>query len=122
MTQTFGPYTPVRRAGAMYFVSGQVGVDPATHAAHATVEMQTRQALKNMQAALAEQGVDMEDVIKTTIFVTDMNDFATVNSVYETFFGQPRPARSTVQVAHLPKVGGSTQILVEIDAVAYKEL
>jgi reactive intermediate/imine deaminase len=118
---TFGPYTPVRKAGNFYFISGQVGVDPLTKTASADVAQQTKQVLYNLESLLAEQNLTMNDVIKTAIFVTNIDDFASVNAVYETFFDNPRPARSTVQVAALPKVAGETPLVVEIEAVAYKE-
>lgn len=118
---TFGPYTPLRQAGSTFYISGQVGVDPDTKNAPEDVAGQTEQALKNMAALLESAGLSMRDVIKTTIFVTDIGQFATVNSVYETFFESPRPARSTVGVKELPRVAGETPLLVEIEAVAYKE-
>lgn len=122
MTTTYGPYTPVRSAGNLLFVSGQVGIDPATKTAPVDVEGQTKQVLKNMTAALENAGASMQDVVKTTIFVTNVDDFAKVNNVYELFFDTPRPARSTVEVAGLPKVAGDTKLLVEIEALAYKEV
>lgn len=120
-TQTFGPYTPVRSAGTTYYTSGQVGVDPTTKQAPPDIAAQTEQVLKNLAAVLAEQGLGMEHVVKTTIYITHMEDFAALNAVYEQHFPAPRPARSTVGVSDLPHVGGDTAILVEIEAVAYKE-
>lgn len=121
MTQTFGPYTPIRKVGDFYFVSGQIGVNLADMSANQDVKTQTSQALDNMSQLLETQGLAMDHVVKTTIFVTDMNDFKEVNQVYETYFHSPRPARSTVQVAGLPKVAGDTVLKVEVEAVAYKE-
>lgn len=121
MSQTYGPYTPVRRAGNFYYISGQVGINPATKSASGDVSEQAHQVLGNMQAAIAEHSLTMDHIIKTTIFLTDINDFAAVNSVYETFFSAPRPARSTIQIAALPKLAGDTSLVVEIEAVAYKE-
>jgi 2-iminobutanoate/2-iminopropanoate deaminase len=121
MNQTFGPYTPIRRAGATYFVSGQVGVNPKDKTAPPDVAGQTERALLNLEAVLATEGLTLNDVVKTTIFVTDMGAFAEVNAVYEQRFDTPRPARSTVGVKELPRVGGGTDLLVEIEAVAYKE-
>lgn len=121
MSQTYGPYTPVRRAGNFYYISGQVGIDPATKTASSDVSEQARQVLSNMQAVITEHSLTMDHIIKTTIFLTDIGDFAAVNSVYETFFNTPRPARSTIQIAALPKLAGDTALVVEIEAVAYKE-
>lgn len=120
MSQTFGPYSPIRQAGNVYYVSGQVGIDPQTKAAPQTVQEQTKQVLENMKAVLTTAGLTMQDIVKTTIYVTDMGNFAAVNDVYVTYFDQPRPARGTVGVAELPRVGGDTPILVEIEAVAMK--
>jgi len=119
---TYGPYTPVRSAGNLLFVSGQVGIDPATKIAPVDIEGQTKQVLKNIAAALENTGASIQDVVKTTIFVTNVDDFSKVNSVYELFFDAPRPARSTIEVAGLPKVAGDTKLLVEIEALAYKEV
>src|SRR5690606_6293452 len=121
MTQTYGPYTPVRQAGNLYFISGQVGIDATTKTASADVAEQAAQVLTNMKNVLAEQGLTMDDIVKTTIFLIDINDFAAVNSVYEGFFAAPRPARSTFQIAALPNLAGDTPLMVEIEAVAYKE-
>lgn len=117
-SQTFGPYTPVRQAGDLYFVSGQVGVDPATKTAPEGVAEQARQALENLKSAVEGAGLTLEHVVKTTIFVVEMADFATVNEVYVSYFTEPRPARSTVSVKELPRVAGDTPIKIEIEAVA----
>ena len=116
--QTFGPYSPIRQADDVYFVSGQVGVDPATKQAAESVAEQTKQVLENMRSLLEAKGLSMQDVVKTTIFVTDMGDFAAVNEVYVTYFAEPRPARATVAVAELPRVAGDVPIKVEIEAIA----
>lgn len=118
--QSFGPYSPIRKAGDAYYVSGQVGVNPETKTASSDVSEQTRRVLENMRAVLQTEGLSMNDVVKCGIFVTDIGDFAKVNAVYETFFEAPRPARSTVCVNELPRVAGNTPILIEIDAVAYR--
>jgi 2-iminobutanoate/2-iminopropanoate deaminase len=119
--QTFGPYCPVRKAGQTYYVSGQIGVDTAAKTAPTDIEGQMHLALQNMRTVLASAGLDMDDVVKTTIFLANMADFAAVNTVYETYFEVPRPARSTVAVKSLPDVAGETTLLVEIEAVAYRE-
>lgn len=113
----FGPYSPVRQAGDFYFVSGQIGVDPATKTAPADVADQARQALNNLKAVLGSSGLDLDNVVKTTVFVTDISEFGKVNDVYVEFFSDPRPARSTVGVSELPKVADNP-IKFEIEAIA----
>lgn len=112
-----GPYSQAVSAGPFTFFSGQVGLDPITKKlADGGVEEQTRQAMANLAAVLAAAGLTFADVIKTTIFLTDMNDFAAVNAIYgESFDGAPAPARSTVGVAALP--AGAK---VEIEAIAQR--
>ncbi|MFO7635535.1 MAG: RidA family protein [Caldilinea sp.] len=107
-----GPYSQAIRAGQFLFASGQLGLDPASGDLCEGIEAQTRQALANMQAVLAEVGAPIESVVKTTIFLADMADFAVVNRIYGEVFGYEPPARSTVQVAALPKNG-----LVEIEMI-----
>ncbi len=119
-SQTFGPYTPIRGVGGVYFVSGQVGVDPETKQAAASIEDQTRLALRNLLSVLATEGLTMRDVVKTTVFLTDMVDYDVMNAVYLQHFETPRPARSTVGVKELPRVGGDVTLKVEIEAVAMK--
>jgi 2-iminobutanoate/2-iminopropanoate deaminase len=121
MSTTFGPYTPVRQAGNFLFVSGQVGVDPATKTAPADVAAQTAQALKNLEAVLQSADAKLQHVVKTTVFLTDMDNFAAMNEAYERAFPAPRPARSAVAVRELPRVAGDTSVLVEIEAVAYMD-
>jgi 2-iminobutanoate/2-iminopropanoate deaminase len=121
MTTTFGPYTPVRQAGDFLFVSGQVGVNPENKAAPKDIAGQTERALLNLENVLRKAGADLNDVVKTTVFLTDMNNFAAMNEVYEKRFDAPRPARSAVAVRELPRVAGDTELLVEIEAVAHKE-
>jgi 2-iminobutanoate/2-iminopropanoate deaminase len=121
MNNTFGPYTPVRQAGGYYFVSGQVGVDPQTKTAEASITAQTEQALRNLEAVVQEAGLTLGDIVKTTVFLSDIGDFAAMNAVYMQAFEAPRPARSAIGVKELPRVAGDTKILVEIEAVAYKE-
>jgi 2-iminobutanoate/2-iminopropanoate deaminase len=109
-----GPYSPAIRAGDWLVLAGQVGLDPESGAIVDGVEAQARQVLANIAAILGDCGAAMTDVAKTTVFVTDIAEFATVNAVYAAAFGDHRPARSTVQVAALP--GGA---LVEIETWAY---
>ena len=108
-----GPYSQAIRAGQFLFASGQLGLDPATGDLREGIEAQTRQALANLQAVLAEAGASVANVVKTTIFLADLAHFATVNQLYGEVFGHEPPARSTVQVAALPKGG-----LVEIEVIA----
>src|SRR5690242_1569953 len=105
-----GNYSPAVRAGDWLVLAGQIGLDPATGALVDGVEGQARQVLANIRAILADCGATVADVAKTTIFVTDIGDFATVNAVYADAFGDHRPARSTVQVAALP---GGAQVEIE---------
>lgn len=110
-----GPYSPAVRAGDWLVLAGQVGLDPASGAMVAGgVEAQARQVLANIVAILGDCGASLTDVAKTTVFVTDIGQFATVNAVYAKAFGDHRPARSTVQVAALP--GGAE---VEIETWAH---
>ena len=97
-----GPYSQGIAAGQTVYVSGQLPIDPATGAIPEGIAAQTAQSLKNIQAILAEQGMTLADVVKTTVFLADMNDFAEMNKVYGEYFAQPFPARSAVQVAKLP--------------------
>ena len=109
-----GPYSQAIRAGGMVFVSGQIPVDPATgEFAGADIVTQTRQSLTNVKAILAEAGLGLENVVKTTVLLKDMNDFAAMNGVYSEFFIENCPARAAFQVAKLPK-----DALVEIEAIA----
>ncbi|RME74249.1 MAG: RidA family protein [Chloroflexi bacterium] len=109
-----GPYSQAVRVGQLVFTAGQIALVPETgKLAGDDVETQTRQVMKNLSAVLAAAGSGLDRVVKTTIFVTDINDFALVNRVYGSFFSDNPPARSTVQVAALP-LGAK----VEIEAVA----
>lgn len=116
----YGPYTPVVVANNLLFVSGQIGVDPETKHAGKGIAEQTEQALKNMEATLTSVGANLDDIVKTTVFLTDMATFSEMNAVYEKAFTAPRPARSTVGVKELPRIG-DTPLLVEIEAVACKK-
>ncbi len=111
-----GPYSPAVAGGNLVFVSGQLGVDGEGRVTGAGAADQARQALGNLRRLLAAAGLDMDAVVKTTIFLADMADFAAVNEVYAGFFVEPYPARSTVQVAALP-----LGVRVEIEAVAVRD-
>ena len=110
-----GPYAQAILAGNTLFSSGNLGLVPETGALPEGIEAQTRQSLANVQAILDEAGFAKSDVVKTTVFIRDMNDFAAVNAIYAGFFGDARPARSCVEVSRLPKDG-----LVEIEFVAVR--
>lgn len=111
-----GPYSPAIKAGDTYFLSGQVGLDPHSGTlVGSDVTSQAEQVLKNLQAVLAGLGLTFHNVAKSTIFLTNMSDFQTVNAVYATALGEHRPARSTIQVSALP-LGA----LVEIEMIAVK--
>ena len=109
-----GPYSQAIVANGMVYCSGQIPVDPATNTIHAeTIEEQTRQAIANLKNVLAAAGSGLDKVVKTTVFISDMNDFAALNAVYAELFGDSKPARSCVQAARLPK-----DVKVEIEAIA----
>ena len=110
-----GPYSQAIQMGDFLFISGQLGIIPETGELAQGVEAQTECALKNLGAILAEAGMSYANVLKTTVFVTDLADFAKVNAIYQQFFASEYPARSCVQVAALPKGG-----LVEIECIASK--
>ncbi len=109
-----GPYSQAIKAGNTIYVSGQIPVDPATgEFAGADIQTQTRQSLTNIRNILAAAGTDMSKVVKTTVLLADIKDFAAMNAVYAEFFTEPYPARAAFQVAAIPKGA-----LVEIEAVA----
>jgi 2-iminobutanoate/2-iminopropanoate deaminase len=112
--QAVGPYSVAVAGGCFLFVSGQLGLDPATGNLQSDVEAQTRQALTNLKTILEAANADLNAVVKTTVFMQDIADFASMNAVYAEFFSHNPPARSAVQVAALPKGG-----LVEIEAIAF---
>lgn len=116
--KTFGPYSPLRQVGEFYFISGHTGVDPRTGTANTDVRSQTVKALENITQTLRVVGLELDDIVKTTLFLTDMDDFAAVNEVYQKYFNDPRPARSTIGVKELPRVGGDTPLKIEIEAIA----
>ena len=110
-----GPYSQAVRAENLLITSGQLGLDPSTGVLPEGVEKQTRQSLENIGAILAEAGFSRTDVVKTTVFIRNMDDFGLVNEIYAAFFGGHKPAPSCVEVSALPKGG-----LVEIEAIASK--
>ena len=109
-----GPYSQAIRVGNLVYTSGQIPIDPATGAfVEGGIKEQTRQSLTNVKAILEEAGTSLTNVVKTTVFMADMADFADMNSVYAEFFTEPYPARSAVAVKTLPKGA-----LVEIEVIA----
>ncbi len=109
-----GPYSQAIRAGDFVFCSGQAGLDPATGSLREGVAAQAEQVLDNLAAVLAAAGASFADAVKTTLFLADMGDFTTVNTIYGMRFTSDPPARATIQVSALPKGG-----LVSIDVIAY---
>ncbi len=110
-----GPYSQALDTGDMLFISGQIPINPETGAMPESVEEQAKQVLTNISNILAEAGLTMANIVKTSVFLSDLNDFAKVNEVYASFFAEPYPARSCVQVAAIPK--GAK---VEIETIAVK--
>jgi len=109
-----GPYSAALRAGQLLFVSGQVPLDPATgRMVEGDIGVHTRRVLENVRALLDAAGLSFAHVVRTTVFLADMNDFQAMNEVYATFFNEPYPARSTVQAARLPR-----DARIEIDVIA----
>ncbi|NLL05283.1 MAG: RidA family protein [Clostridiaceae bacterium] len=112
--KAIGPYSQAIRVQNMVYTSGQIPVDPLSgEVVDGGIENQTKRALENLKAVLLEAGTGLENVIKTTVFIKDMKDFALVNNIYGQYFKEPYPARSCVEVARLPK-----DVLIEIEAVA----
>ncbi len=115
--QAIGPYSQGMITGDMVYTSGQLGIDPETgEIVNSSIQEEARQSLKNVEAVLKEAGVTLTDVVKTTVFVKDLNQFAEINEVYSEFFDSHKPARSCVEVARLPKDGN-----IEIEAIAVKK-
>lgn len=110
-----GPYVHAVKAGNIVFTSGQLGIIPETGELAEGVEAQAEQAIQNIQVVLEEAGYTLKDVVKTTVFLADMKDFATINAIYAKYFNENPPARSCVQAAALPKGG-----LFEMEVIAVK--
>jgi len=112
--EAVGPYSQAVQAGSFIFVSGQIPVDPATGTpVSGGIKSQTRQALNNLSAILAAAGSGLSDVVKTTVYLSSMDDFSAMNMIYAEFFGAQAPARACVEVSRLPK-----GVSLEIEAVA----
>ena len=110
-----GPYSQAIKVGNILFTSGQIPVNPQNGEIPEGVEAQAKQAMTNVKNLVEASGASMDNVIKTTVFIANMNDFAKINEIYAQFFTKPYPARSCVEVARLPK-----DVLIEIEAVALK--
>ena len=111
-----GPYSQAIEFNNMIFTSGVIPIDPATNTlVEGDITVQAKQAIGNLAALLVEAGSSTDNVIKTTVFIKDMNDFAKVNEIYAEYFNKDCPARSCVEVARLPK-----DVLIEVEAIAYK--
>ena len=115
--KALGPYSQALKVNGFVYCSGQIPINPATNAIEAvTIEDQTRQVIANLKNVLEAAGTSLSAVVKTTVFIKDMNDFVALNGVYAEMFGETKPARSCVEVARLPK-----DVKVEIEAVAVVE-
>lgn len=111
-----GPYSQGINLGDLVFTSGQIPINPQTGEIPETIEEQTKQALTNLSQVLKATGLEMDDLIKTTVFLKDMSLFTIMNDVYGTFFEEPYPARSAVEVARLPK-----DVLIEVEGIALRK-
>ena len=112
--KALGPYSQALKAGGFIYCSGQIPINPATNAVEATtIEDQTRQAITNLRNVLEKAGSSLANVVKTTVFIKDMNDFGAINAIYARHFQEPFPARSCVEVARLPK-----DVLLECEVIA----
>jgi 2-iminobutanoate/2-iminopropanoate deaminase len=114
--QAIGPYSQAVQLDGWIFTSGQIPLTPEGNLVGETIEEQTHQVIKNIKAVLEEAGATLHDVVKTTVFIQDMNQFATINEIYSQYFGDHAPARSCVEVARLPK-----DVLIEMEVIAKVE-
>jgi 2-iminobutanoate/2-iminopropanoate deaminase len=112
--KAIGPYSQAIKFGNILFISGQVPVNPATGELTGDIKVQTRQVLENIKSILAAAGASASDVVKTTVFLQNLDDFAAMNEIYCTYFPKKAPARSTVEVARIPRGA-----LIEIEAIAF---
>jgi len=114
------PYSTIRQVGNFYYISGHTGVDLSTKTAAHDIKNQTINLFKNLEDTLKTCRLSFNDIIKTTVFLTDMGDFAAMNEIYVTYFSDPKPARSTVAIRELPRVA-DVPLKVEIEAIAIKK-
>lgn len=112
-----GPYSQAIEVNGMIYTSGVIGVDPKTGEAGVTIEEQTKQVFENLKGLLEDAGSSLDQAVKTTVFIKNMDDFATVNEIYASYFTDAFPARSCVEVARLPK-----DLLIEVEVIAIKNL
>ncbi|WP_409343873.1 RidA family protein [Paenibacillus sp. MBLB4367] len=112
-----GPYSQAIALGNLVFTSGQIPLGPDGQLVEGGIAEQTHQVFRNLQAVLSEAGASFQDVVKATVFLKDMNQFGTVNEIYATYFGDHKPARSTVEVARLPR-----DVFVEIELIASRNV
>lgn len=115
--KAIGPYSQAVKFGDLIFVSGQIGLDPKTNNLVDGIKNQTKQTLENLKNVLEAAGSQINNVLKTAVYLADMDDFSVMNEVYATYFHKPYPARATVQVAELPRGA-----LIEIECIAYKNI
>ena len=113
------PYSPIRKIDNFYFISGHTGVDVSTKTASEDIKLQTIKVFENLADTLTVHNLTFNDLVKTTIYLTDMEGFSIVNEVYKTYFDNPKPARTTIAVRDLPHVA-DIPLKVEIEAIAYK--
>jgi 2-iminobutanoate/2-iminopropanoate deaminase len=116
--KVFGPYSPIRQVGDLYFIAGQVGVEFSTKTTDPKAGAQIAKAIDNLEDVLASVDLTLKDVVKTTLFLTNMDDSAEVGKVYAERFSDPLPARSTVAVKELPRIATNGPLKVEIEAIA----
>lgn len=113
------PYSTIRKVGNCYYIAGHTGVDMASKTIAKDVKSQTKQLFANLKSTLDVYNLQLDDIFKTTVFLTNMDDFAAFNEEYMGYFKDPRPARSTVSVRELPRIADNP-LVVEIEAIAYK--
>lgn len=114
--KAIGPYSPAVLVNDTLYISGQLGIDPKSGELGKTIEEQTRLSLNNLKTILEDAGMSMDHIVKTTVLLSDINNFAAMNNIYNEYFNEPYPARAAFEAAALPKGG-----LVEIEAIAIKE-
>lgn len=115
------PYSTIRQVGDFYYISGHTGVDLSTKTAAPDIKGQTINLFKNLEETLKTYNLDFNDIVKTTVFLTDMGEFAAMNEVYVTYFNDLKPARSSVAIRELPRVA-NVPLKVEIEAIAFKKV
>ncbi len=116
-TETYGPYSTIRKAGGLYFFAGQVGVDPVSKTASHDFSDQMTQALKNIDTTLKQNKLSRHSVVNSRVYLTHMSDFKKMNELYGDFFGEYPPTRECVGVRELPPVAGEVPLLVEISVI-----